>query len=641
MCGFCGIFHNQITEALDIDIRKMNDIMFNRGPDSFGIETLPNITLAHRRLKIIDLSSDGSQPMRNENGDIWLVFNGEIYNYLQLKVALENKGHSFISKTDSEVLIHGYEEWGTDILKKIKGMFAFGIYDLNLNKLILSRDPIGKKPLYYCQQNDVVYFSSDIKALFMNIPGVKTISVEALDCYLNHIAVPDQHAIFKDINKVYPGTYIIFDKNRQNTHTFWEWNFSIKTNSSEDEIVNKTEQLLTDSIEKRLISDVPLGVMQSGGVDSSIITAILSKIRNEKLNTFTVGFKNYDMQDVHFARKVAEKFKTEHKELILDFNITEHLIKLVWEFGEPFADSSAIPTYYISKVAKEYISVMLTGDGGDEVFGGYGRSISAYNAKIFSKFFPKAFHPITKNLLKLFKTNPTSPSFLGKVLYYIEYIEGFPLKSFYNTMGYNNYRDKIWNKKYLNKLSNHNPLHPFWENFGKVQSLDEIDQVLFTDGRTRLMYDYLVKIDRATMANSIEARSPFLDIDLLNYSAQIPAKIKFKNRQTKYILKKIGEKYLPKELLYREKQGFSIPIASWINNELYEIIPKILFHQNSASREYFNIEFIEFLLKEHKEGRGNHQHRIWALLWFELWHLMFIKKLIDKETNFADLVVLL
>ncbi|HCL00650.1 MAG TPA: asparagine synthase (glutamine-hydrolyzing) [Candidatus Marinimicrobia bacterium] len=637
MCGICGIFHKGKLEISPEKIIRMRDYMVERGPDTAGYRILPNIALGHRRLKIIDLSERGDQPMSNETGSIWIVYNGEIYNFNILREELIRCGHQFKSKTDTEVIIHGYEQWGLNVFKKILGMFAIAIYDSQKEQLILARDRVGKKPLFYAVDSNIVYFASDIKSIYYTFPRNLEIDINALDCYLHHIAVPEQHSIYKGIKKIYPGTYTVFTMDSQVVHTYWEWDYSQKTDSSEEEILQTSEKYIIDAILKRTISDVPIGVMLSGGVDSSIITAILSQNSSEKIKTFTIGFKDYPRDDIIYAREVAKFYSTDHTEIILDYDVSKYLIDLIWFYGEPFADSSALPTYYVSKAAKDHITVMLTGDGGDEAFGGYGRTISALNAEIFSKWLPKFLHPASKNILEHFNVNPESSSLSGKMLYYINYLEGFPNKSFYNTMGFHKYRSQIWSPHILQQLKNHNPLHPFIENFKKVKNLNPIDQVLFVDGRTRLMYDYLVKVDRATMANSVEARSPFLDTELLDYSATIPPLIKFNKRKTKYLLKKIGEKYLPKKLLYREKQGFGVPVDRWIKKDIADTFEKVLFNKWSQERGYFNVNFIQQMWNEHKLDIINHKHRLWSLFWFELWHLMFIDKVISKDTPFSEI----
>jgi len=641
MCGICGIFHQGKLNITSEQICRMRDTMIERGPDTAGFKLLPESALGHRRLKIIDLSDSGNQPMTNEDKTLWLVFNGEIYNFQSLKKTLLQNGHDFKSGTDSEVIIHGYEQWGSNIFEKLTGMFAIALYDSHKKQLVLARDRMGKKPLFYSELNGVVYFSSDIKSIIEALPEQPSLDLAALDCYLHHIAVPDQHSIYQNVKKVYPGTYLIFNKEGKQVCTYWEWNYSVKTENPEKYILNKCEKLLTDAILKRTISDVPIGIMLSGGVDSSLIAAILSRNTSRTVKTFTVGFKNHPQDDVVAARKVAELYKTDHTELILDYDVSSNLLELVWQFGEPFADSSAIPTYLVSKAAKEHITVMLTGDGGDEAFGGYGRTIAALNTQILTRIYPPFLHNPTRWLLKNIGINPESDSLAGKMYYYLNYRAGFPYQSFYNTMGFHKYRNQLWNPKIFRQLSGHNPLHPFHDNFEKVAKLNSIDQVLFVDGRTRLMYDYLVKVDRSTMANSVEARSPFLDTELLEYCAKIPPRIKFKKRRTKYLLKKIGEKYLPKSLLYTEKRGFGVPVDSWIRNDLKNISEKLLFNRRAAARGYFDHHFIRQIWNEHQSGKVNHKHRLWALIWFELWHLMFIDKSISRDTSLSDLAQIL
>lgn len=637
MCGICGIFHQGKIDITSEQICRMRDTMIERGPDTAGYQLLPQIALGHRRLKIIDLSENANQPMCNEDKSIWIVFNGEIYNFHQLRDELLVLGHKFKSKSDTETILHGYEQWGMDIFSKLDGMFAIAIYDSEKNRLVLGRDRMGKKPLYYTDVEGTYYFSSDIKSFLEVLPTEPVVDLEALDCYLHHIAVPDQHAIYQAIQKVYPGTYLVFEHNQIQKHTFWEWDYSVKTGDPESVILDTCDKLLTEAVLKRTIADVPIGVMLSGGVDSSLVAAILGRDQSVKLKTYTIGFRNYPEDDVIAARKVAELYNTDHTELILDYDVSRNLLELVWQFGEPFADSSAIPTYLVSKAAKKHITVMLTGDGGDEAFGGYGRTITALNTRIFSHIYPAIFHRPSRWILKRIGIDPESNSLLGKAYYYMNYRTGFPYQSFYNTMGFYKYRNQIWNPVIFDQLSAHNPLHPFHENFKRCCDLDSIDQVLLVDGRTRLMYDYLVKVDRSTMGNAIEARSPFLDSKLLEYCAKIPPTLKFKKRRTKYLLKKIGERYLPKDLLYTEKRGFGVPVDNWIRNDLKDISEKLLFNYKSITRGYFNHEFIRQMWNEHQSGKVNHKHRLWALIWFELWHLMFIDKCISRDMSLSDL----
>jgi len=463
------------------------------------------------------------------------------------------------------------------------------------------------------------------------------VSLTALDCYLHHIAVPEQHTIFEGIKKIYPGSYQIFTEGSQKESTYWEWNYTDKIDDQESVVLRTCEDLITKAVMRRTISDVPIGTMLSGGVDSSLITAILTCNSTQKIRTFTIGFKNYPLGDILAARQVARLLDTEHTEIVLDQNIINNLLELVWQFGEPFADSSAIPTFLISKAAREYITVMLTGDGGDEAFGGYGRTIVPRNAQILAGFIPPAIRRHLIKVLRELAVDPENNDPLSKTRYYLEYLQGFPLESFYNNMGFHKYRDRLWSKNLITHLDNHNPLHPFHENFRKVSTLNPIDQVLFTDGRTRLIYDYLVKIDRATMANSVECRSPFLDTALLEYVAKIQPKLKFKNHQTKYLLKKISEKYLPKSLLYTEKRGFGVPVDLWLQNELRGIFESVVFSRLALRRGYFNYAFLQQIWNEHLSGKVNHKHRLWAIFWLELWHLMFIEKIIARDTPISDL----
>jgi len=636
MCGICGIYHHGKIEVSPTQIRHMRDCMIERGPDSAGYEILPEIALGHRRLKIIDLSDAASQPMANEDRSVWVVFNGEIYNYRELRKILVEAGHHFRSDSDTEVLVHGYEEWGTELFRKIAGMFAIAIFDSNRKCLILARDRVGKKPLYFAEMDGAIYFASDIKAVFFNLPRSPETDPAAVDCYFHHISVPDQHTIFRGIHKVQPGTYECFSKDKRNREVYWDITDFTKSSDDEASILNNAEQILTASALRRTISDVPLGLMLSGGVDSGVLAALLARNMSQRLKTFTVAFKGQENLDAQFAREVAEFFQTEHTELTLDTDATEILPELVWQYGEPFADSSAIPTYLICQAAKPYITVLLTGDGGDESFGGYASSIAPFNAGIFKRRVPAFLHPALTALFKACGVNPESNSLPGRMLYYMNYISGFPYHSFYNKMGFHHYRNELWNPDFLTNLGEHDPMHAFHEFFDRVKDQTDLDQVFYADLKTRLPFDYLVKVDRASAANSVEVRSPFLDHELIEFMARVPSEIKFRDRQTKYLLKKIGEKYLPKNLLYAEKRGFDAPTRRWLSGDAASTIELIIFSRSAQNRGYFNFEFIRQIWNEHQRGIYDHRHRLWALLWFELWNRMFIDKTLTRDMPLSE-----
>jgi len=636
MCGICGIFHHGKLDVSPAQICQMRDYMIERGPDSAGYQILPEIALGHRRLKIIDLSDAASQPMANEDRTVWTVFNGEIYNYRELRKILVEAGHHFRSDSDTEVLVHGYEEWETELFRKIAGMFAIAIYDSNRKCLILARDRVGKKPLYFAEMDGAIYFASDIKAVFFSLPRSSEVDPSAVDCYFHHISIPDQHSIFQGISKVQPGTFECFDELGRHSITYWDVTDFSKTHDDEAIILKNTEHILSESAMRRTISDVPLGLMLSGGVDSGVLAALLSRNMSQKLKTFTVGFKGQSNLDVRFAREVANLYQTEHTELMLDTNTIQILPELVWQYGEPFADSSAIPTYLICKAAKPHITVLLTGDGGDETFGGYASSIAPLNAQIFSHRFPLFLHPAFIRLFEKTGVNPESQTLPGRMLYYMKYIRGFPYHSFYNKMGFHLYHNQLWDIDFLSNLDKHDPLHSFHEFFNRVNAQTDIDQVFYADLKTRLPFDYLVKVDRASSANSVEVRSPFLDHTLIEFMAHIPSEMKFRNRQTKYLLKKIGEKYLPKSLLYAEKRGFDAPTRDWLMGESAPTVEAILFSRTAQARRYFNFDFIRQIWNEHQQEIYDHRHRLWALLWFELWNRMFIDKTLTRDTPLSE-----
>lgn len=641
MCGICGIYdRSEATPNADI-ILKMMDTMVDRGPDDSGMYIAPHIGLGHRRLSIIDLSVSGRQPMTNEDETVWLVFNGEIYNFLGLRKILKEKGHIFKSKTDTEVLIHGYEEWGIEkLLKKINGMFAFALWDTNRGELILARDRLGVKPLFYFEKEGRVYFASDIKAIWVAYNGEFLLDYRAMDSYLNFYCVPQEYTIFQGIKKVLPAHYIRFTRNSSNTDRYWALTFVNKSVKKEEEHLEEAIDKIREAVGRRLISDVPLGVFLSGGVDSSIVVALMAQLRSD-VKTFSVGFTNSSYNELEYAQAVAKKFSTDHHELMVEPDALETLPHLVWSYGEPFGDSSAIPTYYVSKAARDFVKVVLTGDGGDESFGGYANIHAVYLASFYKKLFPlllrKEILPLASNFL--YSITGQNSLFL-KIRTLTEYgrsglREAFRLK----TIWPGELRGNLYSDELKSKLNSHDPYQTYDSFLSYADGDSDVDNALFVDMNTRLPDDYLTKVDIATMANSLEARSPFLDYELVEYAARIPATIKLRLFKQKYLLKKVAVRLgIPHDVVYRKKQGFALPIGFWFRNGLGILLKKVLLSDRALKRGYFNYDYLRSLLENHLSGREDHSSRLWSLLWLELWHLIFIDKVLNKESNLYDTV---
>ncbi len=630
MCGICGkiSLNGAVSENL---IRKMCEVLVHRGPDNEGVcikevkgEGLRvNVGLGHRRLSVIDVSSAGHQPMCNEDGSIWLVMNGEVYNFPGLRKDLEKRGHVFKSHTDTEVIIHLYEEKGVDCLSDLRGPFAFAIWDEKKQRLFLARDRVGKRPLYYTYRNQTLIFASEIKAILQD-PEVSTeVNRSAITDYLSYGYVPTPQSMFKGIMKLPPAHFMIYEKGNIKIERYWELDFSKKLELSEDEYCERTMGLLEEATKIRLISDVPLGAFLSGGIDSSAVVYMMSKLSSRPVKTFSIGFEEQEYSELKFAKVIADRFGTEHKEYIVRPNAIEMLPKLVWHYNEPYADSSALPSYYVAKMTRQEVTVVLNGDGGDECFGGYERFMAARFAEMFkslgtgriagliaarmnSKRSPKDF----KAKLKRFLSGISRPS----PERHYEWISIFKDKE----------KEDLFSDSFKAEIKNRDSFLYLNNAFNQCRSSDIVDQVMSTDIRTNLLDDLLVKMDIATMANSLEGRSPFLDHKVMEFAASIPSGMKIKGTSLKYILKKALKDKLPDEILGRGKMGFGVPLDSWFRGELKDYSHEMLLSDRCIKRGYFRKEALKNMLDGHSSGKVNNGARIWSLVFLELWHRMFV-----------------
>ncbi|HHT9112320.1 MAG: asparagine synthase (glutamine-hydrolyzing) [Planctomycetes bacterium] len=638
MCGICGIYKKSSSKISEEKITKMRDIMSSRGPDDAGIYIAEHVGLGHRRLSIIDLSEAGHQPMANEDGTIWMVFNGEIYNFLRLRTRLESLGHIFKSRTDCEVIIHGYEEWGERIFEEIFGMFAIAIWDEKRQALILARDRVGEKPLFYSESNGTVTFASDIKSVVEGMDTRPEIDYKAMDTFLAHICVPHPFTIFKNVRKVPPAHYMIFDKHGTRGKQYWFLHFHDKISMKEEEYLSSINELLQEAVKDRLVSDVPLGAFLSGGVDSSLIVALMSRLSNERVNTFSVGFDYQPYNELDYAKKVSDMYNTNHHQFVLTADYLNSIPQLVWNYGEPFADSSSIPSHYISKVAREFVKVALVGDGGDESFAGYHRTTTVYTASLYNKLIPQFLsNLVISPFLKLAGNSLDGFYLINRIKFYENYRRDTVKVRYKNPMGCIDIREKLYSDRLKAILNGYNPAHVYEDFFDMLNDVDDIDRALFVDINTILPDDYQVKMDVASMSNSLEVRAPFLDHRILEFAARIPPFVKLKRRTSKYLLKKLAEQYIPRENIYRPKWGFGIPIDIWFRKELKPYLYSVILSERAITRGYFNYEYIKYLIHEHLAGSGCHEHKLWSLLWLELWHRMFI----DRDLNPGDSLTVL
>lgn len=619
MCGIAGIINLNKQKVNESHLRKMSSFMFERGPDNEGIWVSDNVGFAHRRLSIIDLSSGGNQPMLDKDKSIAITFNGEIYNFLKLKNELLEQGVQFNTNSDTEVLIYGYKLWGIDkLLEKIDGMFAFAIYDSLNCKVHLCRDRFGKKPLYYSLVENILYFSSDIRSI---VPFQVNIDIdyESLDFYLSELGVPQPKTIWKNIFQVYKSSFITIDINSANfiEKKYWNLSASNKLLISYEEAEEGVEKLLTQAILKRTISDVEIGCFLSGGIDSGLIVSLLAQNTAEKVKTFTVGFSEDDYNELPLAKELANKYDTQHTEIVIKPKIEEEIFDLVSYFGEPFGDSSAIPTYYVCKEMKRHVTVALSGDGGDELFGysnyNYIQKVDKFSkeytnilSREFITFYSKLF-----NRINLFPENYGAINSLFKELQSgIALVRGMAFMPEDKKM--------LYSPTFYEAVPNYTILE-MQKVWSKYKGCNMVDTIFLASLDTRLLNDYLVKVDRASMKSSLEVRSPFLDKDLAEFAFKLPLDYKLKDGTPKYILKKLAKKHIDPNIFNRKKQGFGIPVKHWLKNELKPLLINELSREKIIKRGFFNPDYIALLIKEHDNNIGNHTHKLWSLLWLELW----------------------
>jgi len=624
MCGIAGLVRRAEEQATAGEVHRMCDTIVHRGPDDEGIYARGPVGLGMRRLSIIDLSG-GRQPIHNEDASVWVVFNGEIYNFPELRRELEDRGHSFYTHSDTEVIVHLYEEMGAECFTKLRGMFAIALYDERKKSLLLGRDRLGKKPLYYAEHQGRLYFGSEIKTILAVVPELAEVDPEGVLQFFYFGYILDPLSSFKRIRKLPAGHWVEFKNGALGTaQQYWDVPaYGTYHPANEEECLKELEARMEEAVRVRLISDVPLGALLSGGVDSSIVVAMMARASSTPVKTFSIAFNSKEFSEAHHARAVAERFGTEHHELLVEADIEQTIQHLTSMLEEPFGDSSMIPTYHVSQMARQHVTVALSGDGGDELFAGYDRYLVAMSRQHFDRI----------------------PRWLGRT--YRNHIHGLIPPAMYG-------RNLMWSgalptaERYLDSVSYLPGLHrergmfspEFLEAAEKLPDpreqgrawhedgpgRDPLSRMLYLDTKSYLNGDILVKVDRMSMATSLEMRSPMLDHKFVEWAASLSGEWKFRNGSRKYILKKLAERIgVPRDVIYRKKQGFQMPLVDWMRQGLKNELLGILVEPRALQRGYFRKAYVQGLVEEHIRGRRDHSGSLWCMLMFELWHRNFLE----------------
>ncbi|MBI2816616.1 MAG: asparagine synthase (glutamine-hydrolyzing) [Acidobacteria bacterium] len=640
MCGICGIVNFNADEPVDPGLlQRMTDVMVHRGPDDGGVYLDGNVGLGHRRLSIIDLSG-GKQPIFNEDGSAVIVFNGEVYNFASLTSELVSQGHTFRTRSDTEAIIHAYEQHGDECVQRLRGMFGFAIWDRAARRMFIARDRLGVKPIYYYQDSNTFAFASELKSL-LELPSVpRELDPEALDIYLSLRYVPGPRTMFKNIFKLQPGHTLVCDKNGVRTSKYWDVPYDPDRRADSATCLEEFQELLEESVRLRLIAEVPLGVFLSGGLDSSSILAVMNKITGgERIKTFSVGYQGgtaeeQESNEFYYARMAARAFGAEHHEFRVsapDFG--NFIPDLVWHLDEPMADPSCIPLYFISKLARKHITVVLSGEGADETLAGYSiypKMLALDRAHKFLAPLPSMLAPYLSHLIP-------SESYRSYMR-----MAGLRLESRYYGIS-RAFRPELkrqllphWSRD--SRKSEDSVRAVLGAYFRQVRRCAPLDQMLYVDTKVWLPDDILLKADKMTMANSLELRVPFLDHKLVEFAAALAPELKLQGGRGKFILRQAMQGVLPQEILERGKKGFPVPTAEWLRAPLKAMTRDVLLSNDSACRTYLNAKVLERIVDEHERGAVKRDQEIWTLLVFEFWHRLFLERRLERGARREPLV---
>ncbi len=622
MCGICGVVGPAASAEL---VGRMCGQITHRGPDDQGMLVRPGVALGMRRLSIIDVAG-GHQPIANEDETAWVIYNGEIYNYLGVCAELERRGHRFRTRCDTEVTLHAWEEYGEMSVEQMRGMYGYAIWDARQETLFLARDRLGKKPIYYTVVNGSLLFGSEIKAILAHPEVPREVDQAALDAYLTFQYVPGTATMFKGIHKLRPGQTLTWHNGTLRLRQYWQPDYSAHQPAArEEEYLERTTELLREAVRIRLMSEVPLGAFLSGGLDSSVIVGLMAGLMDQPVKTFSVGFgEGGDVDEVAQARLVAEHFGTDHHEITVRADAAELLPKLVWHLDEPIADAAAIPTFLISQVARQKVTVVLTGEGGDELFAGYPRyygdqmlaplealpPVARRPLAAAGRFFP----PTSESRMIRYVGRALSAADLSRSERYLRWVTVFQEAE----------KEALYSPALHQALSQQLLQHPAGHALTDGTSRDFLHAMLEFDVLGWLPDDLLMKVDKMGMAASIEARTPYLDHKLFEYVAGMPAEMKLRGKTSKYLLRQIAARLLPESIRQRKKHGFDVPVQRWLREDLRPMLHEVLGPEHLRKHGLFEPAEVERLIEEHESGRRDHHRKLWTLLCFQLWYETFI-----------------
>lgn len=624
MCGIVG----QVKHRGSVDpelIGRMCAAIEHRGPDSRGAFVDEGVALGIQRLRVVDLET-GDQPIFNEDRSVVVVLNGEIYNFQELREQLVHRGHQFRTRTDTEVIVHLYEEQGPECVSSLQGMFAFALWDARQRCLVLARDRVGKKPLFYSLRSGTLSFASELQGLLQDREIPRTLDHQALDCYYAYQYVPAPMSAFRAVRKLPPATVLTYRDGAARQDRYWRLSYASKLSVKDPrELHGQIRSTIESAVRRRMIADVPLGAFLSGGVDSSAVVAAMAKHSSGPVKTFSIGFEHAQFNELPYARKVAEQFGTDHHEFVVDPSAIELLPKIVRHYGEPFADASAIPSFYLAELTSRHVTVALNGDGGDESFAGYNRYVAGTVADRLARL-PAPVRSAIAAVASRLPPGAEPTSTRNRIRRLGGSIALTPADRYARQMSYfDRYeRDKLYSTDYQEAIGESLAGAIIEQPWSNASGSSVIDVMLETDIETYLPGDLLVKIDIATMAHSLEARSPLLDPELMQLAAAIPADLKLRGLGTKVVLRDAVSAWLPRELLDRPKMGFGVPIEHWFRHELRGYVENVLLDPASLERGYFRRGYIEGMLARHFEGSEDNSPRMWALLVSELWHREYV-----------------